>query len=113
MRKRKQILKEALKHGNLESLEKEDFLDAWKAIAFLYPGLHPDEADNPDGGWPEELKPFAEEAFRRYEAGELADDQLYPWQEAMKGIKENTSKARGRPPVGRIKISQVPGSCFP
>ena len=86
MRKRKQILKEALKHGNQKSLEKEAFLDAWKVIAFLYPGLHPDEADNPDGGWPEELKPFAEEAFRRFEIGKFTDYELYPWQEAMKGI---------------------------
>ena len=87
MRKRKQILKEALKRGNLKSLDNEAFLNAWKAVAFIYPGLHPDEFDNPDGGWPEKLKPFAEETFRRFEIGEFSDGELYCYEEAMKGIK--------------------------
>jgi hypothetical protein len=91
MHNKKQILKDALKFDELKSLDKETFLNAWKAIAFLNPGLHPDEYQNPDGGWPEELKVFAEEAFRRSEAGELADDELYCYEQAMKGLdaKEN------------------------
>ncbi len=86
MHNRKQILEDALKCDKLKNLDKESFMNAWKAVAFLYPGLHPDEADNPDGGWPEELKPFAEEAFRRFETGEFTDSELYPWSEAMKGL---------------------------
>ena len=87
MHKRKQILQEALKHGDQKSLGKEAFLDAWKAVAFLNPGLHPDEFENPDDGWPEELKPLAEEAFRRFEIGEFSDGELYCYKDAMKGIK--------------------------
>jgi hypothetical protein len=94
MHKRRQILKETLKRGNLKSLSKEAFQNAWKAVAFLNPGLHPDEVDNPDGGCPEELKPFAAEAFRRFEIGEFSDGELYCYEEAMKGIKENTSKGK-------------------
>jgi hypothetical protein len=87
MQRRKAVLREALRCNDIKSLDKEIFLEAWKAIAFLQPGLHPDEYRNPDGGWPEELKPFAEEAFRRRERNEISDEVLYPWEEALKGIK--------------------------
>ncbi len=30
-----------------------------------------------DSGWPEDLKPYAAEAWRRCDIGELSDDQLY------------------------------------
>jgi len=49
--------------------------------------LHPDEYRNPEGGWPRRLKPLAREAFRRWKIGEFTDAQLYPWSEALKGIK--------------------------
>ena len=75
-----------LKCDDLKSLDKDAFLKGWQAIAFLWPGLHPDEADNPDGGWPDELKPLAAEAFRRSNAGELKDDEIYCYKEAMKGL---------------------------
>jgi hypothetical protein len=65
MKKRKAILKEALKCKDLKKLEKEAFLNAWHAVAFLYPYLHPDEIGNPDGGWPKRLKPLAMEVWRR------------------------------------------------
>lgn len=51
---------------------------AWCSIAYLFPGLHPDGFENADSGWPRVLKRFAAEAWRRTEAGELADEELYP-----------------------------------
>jgi len=74
-------------HQDLRALSKREFLRVWKAFCFLEPGLHPDEYDNPDGGWSERWKPLAAEAFRRAEAGELADDELYPWMAALKGVE--------------------------
>ena len=85
--KRKAILQEALKCKNLKKLDKRDFLKAWRALAFLNNALHPDDYNSPDGGWPEELKPLAREAFRRAKIGELSDDELYCYQEVLKSIK--------------------------
>ncbi|KKR03209.1 MAG: hypothetical protein UT30_C0035G0004 [Candidatus Uhrbacteria bacterium GW2011_GWF2_39_13] len=85
--KKKCILNNALKCKNLKRLNKKTFLNAWKALAFLHPYLHPDEYENFDGGWPEQLKPLAREAFRMSEIGEFKDNQLYPASEALKGIK--------------------------
>ena len=59
-------------------LSKLDFVRAWSAVAYLFPGLHPDGFDDPDSGWPRLLKQFAAEAWRRAEAGELDDEELYP-----------------------------------
>lgn len=61
----------------LDVLPKEQFIRAWSSIAYLFPGLHPDGFDEPDSGWPRVLKRFATEAWRRMEAGEIADEELY------------------------------------
>jgi len=61
----------------VEQLSKRDFISAWCSIAYLFPGLHPDGFNDPDSGWPPLLQRIAAEAWRRAEAGELADDELY------------------------------------
>lgn len=88
----------------LRQLSHEEFLRSWRAVAFLYPGLHPDSAldhgtatehrtEGPSwvmtmeprlvtpyyrqSGWPVVLKPLADEAWRRDGAGLLAEDELY------------------------------------
>jgi hypothetical protein len=53
-------------------------LRAWCSVAYLFPGLHPDGFEDADSGWPRVLKRFAAEAWRRADAGELADEELYP-----------------------------------
>jgi hypothetical protein len=40
-------------------------------------GLHPDGFEAADSGWPRVLKSFDAEAWRRADAGELADEKLY------------------------------------
>jgi hypothetical protein len=87
IKKKKQILNNALKCKNLKMLNKQTFLNAWKALAFLHPYLHPDEYENFDGGWPKRLKPFAREAFRRFQSGEFSEENLYQAGEAMKGLE--------------------------
>ncbi len=90
--------------NQLRAVPDETFQRGWQAIACLYPGLHPDDAtehgeeirtDMPSfapvsgmeprlvnpfyakSGWPVVLAPVAEEAWRRYEAGELAAHEFY------------------------------------
>jgi hypothetical protein len=61
----------------LEQLSHEQFVRAWSVVAYLFPGLHPDGYEDADSGWPRVLKCFAAEAWRRADAGELADEELY------------------------------------
>lgn len=74
------------------SLTKNDFVRAWSAAAYLYPGLHPDGFDDPDSGWPRVLKGFAAEAWRRAEAGELGDDELYPSDAQWAGLYDRMTR---------------------
>ena len=59
------------------AMPKTDFIRAWSAAAYLFPGLHPDGFEDADRGWPRVLRRFAAEAWRRADAGELADEELY------------------------------------
>jgi DNA (cytosine-5)-methyltransferase 1 len=87
----------------LRALSTSEFLRGWHALLFLFPGLHPDNAlDHGDdievvndaqlplpglekvlarrhtrSGWPVALELIGREAWRRYDSGELNDDQLY------------------------------------
>jgi len=70
----------------LSLLPKRDFVRAWCAIAYLYPGLHPEGYDDEDSGWPRVLKPFAAEAWRRACADELSDAELFVSDAAWAGI---------------------------
>jgi hypothetical protein len=63
--------------ASLEKMSREEFVRTWSAVAYLFPGLHPDGYEDSESGWPRTLKRFAGEAWRRAEAGELADGELY------------------------------------
>ena len=73
--------------GPLAQLPKEDFLRVWCSIVYLFPGLQPDEFVESDGGGPRTLKRFAAEALRRFDAGELTDNELYCYQPALTRIE--------------------------
>ena len=60
-----------------EALSHDVFVRAWCCIAYLFPGLHPDGFDDLDSGWPRVVKRFAADAWRRADAGELSDEELY------------------------------------
>ena len=93
-----------LSDKQLRWLPSKQFMKAWYSIAFLYGGLHPDaatdhgteisfESDNTymageidsrlvapyyvESGWPLVLEAIANEAWRRFDAGLLLDDELY------------------------------------
>lgn len=70
----------------LEQLPKLDFVRAWCSVAYLFPGLHPDGFEHTDSGWPRSLRRFATEAWRRAEAGEFADEELYPCDSQWSGL---------------------------
>ena len=61
----------------LHKLPKEAFVRIWCCVAYLFPHLHPDGFADAESGWPRVLKRYAAEAWRRAEAGELDDDELY------------------------------------
>ncbi len=88
MQNRKEFLDKIISSENLSDLDNEIFLDGWRAVAYLNPGLHPDGFECEGSGWPNELKPMAEEAWRRYEAGIITDDEMYCYEEAYKRIEE-------------------------
>lgn len=71
----------------LAELSTSEFCAGYQAIFFLAPGLHPDEADHHEGGWPVGWRSIAEEAFRRAGEGNLTDEQLYPYEASQAGIK--------------------------
>jgi hypothetical protein len=64
--------------GTIKALNHEEFMLGWIAIAYIAPGLDPDEAAIEDGGWPEGWRPVAAEAFRRFGKKELTREELYP-----------------------------------
>lgn len=64
----------------------EQFVRVWCSIAYLFPGLHPDGFDDVESGWPRILRQFADEAWRRAETGELADEELYPSDAQWSGL---------------------------
>jgi hypothetical protein len=72
--------------GPLPSLSKDQFVEAWSSIVYLFPGLHPDGFNDSESGCPRVPKQFAREAWRRAEAGEIADEELYPSDAAWSGI---------------------------
>ena len=97
----------------LRRVSPEEFRGGWYSIAFLYPGLHPDGALDHGkettlnvedsrvvqrieprlvapcyvrSGWPVVLAPIAAEAWRRFEAGELGEDEFYCSEAVMAGM---------------------------
>lgn len=56
-----------------QDADPQTFLRGWFALFFLNQTNHPDDVDD----WDEKLKPICEEAWRRNEAGEIEDDQIY------------------------------------
>ena len=62
--------------AQLEQLSKPDFVRAWCAVAYAFPGLHPDGYEDAESGWPRVPRRFGAEAWRRADMGELADEEL-------------------------------------
>ena len=90
-------LSHAFKNG-LHSLSKKEFIRGWCSLSFLYPGLHPDGFTSRGSGWPKHFKPFAKEAWRRFESGELTDNELYCYQASKARINLERKTLRQKRP---------------
>ena len=95
----------------LEQLPKPEFVRAWCSLAYLFPGLHPDGFDEPDSGWPRTLKRFAAEAWRRAEAGELGDDELYPSDSQWSGLYDRMTIHTPEESTRRKELAASFGQC--
>jgi len=107
------VLVRASDGKTLQQVSPDKFKRGWYSIGFLYPGLHPDNAlahgtavsNNiadctvmreieprllvpfyTESGWPVVLAPVVEEAWRRYEAGDLKDEEFYCSEAAIAGM---------------------------
>lgn len=69
-----------------ELLENTALIKAWFAVAYAYPGLHPDDYDTPESSWPEHLQPLAKEIWSRAEFGKIPEDFIYPSDSQWAGI---------------------------
>ncbi|MCB1129700.1 MAG: hypothetical protein KDN05_01130 [Verrucomicrobiae bacterium] len=89
------------------------FLQGWHALFWLFPGLHPDGFDEDWVGEFEAYRPLAAEAFKRAEAGELTDGELYPTDAAqarLAGERAALMRGEGAPliPGDELVVLQGP-----
>lgn len=68
---------------DLPEADTDTFLNGWFAIHFLGLAPHPDNLDD----WSADLKPYAEEAWRRQKAQQISEDQLYCSDSQQQGIR--------------------------
>ncbi len=89
---------------SLERPPKRTFLRAWCAIAYFYPGLHPDSYEFADSDRPRVWCRAAAEAWRRADASELTDNEL--WKRVARMHKAQSSRF-ARPVKHRNQFSGV------
>lgn len=70
----------------IEALSPSEFVRMWCAIAYTFPGLHPDGYEDAGSGWPRALRKFGTEAWRRYDRDELTEAELYACDAQWAGI---------------------------
>jgi hypothetical protein len=92
---------------SLERMPKIEFIRTWCSIAYLFPGLHPDGFDEDGSGWPRVLKRFAAEAWRRNDAGELRDEEMYPSDAAWSGIFDRIKVTSAEATKRRVEIAMT------
>ncbi|HEY9510269.1 MAG TPA: hypothetical protein VIV82_10440 [Verrucomicrobiae bacterium] len=99
----------------MQALRKEEFLRCWRALLFLCPELHPDNAlDHGDAeepwntkgslfpglsenryarsGWPVALELIGREAWRRHKAKQITDEELYCSAAQIAGLQQLNKK---------------------
>ena len=76
------------------ALTKKEFVRGWCSLSFLYPGLHPDDFASRGSGWPKHFRPLAAEAWRRFKALQLTDNELYCYHAAKARIGAERDAAR-------------------
>lgn len=95
----------------LARLPKPAFIRAWSAVVYLFPSLHPDCFEDAESGWPPSLRQLATEAWRRAEAGELADDELYPSDAQWAGLYDRMTNHTPDETERRREIAALSAEC--
>jgi hypothetical protein len=95
----------------LDQLTKSSFVRAWSSIAYLFPGLHPDGFEDAESGWPRVLRRFAAEAWRRTEAGDFGDDELYTSDAQWSGLYDQMSAHTSDETERRRRLAAVSLEC--
>ncbi|MDB6124673.1 MAG: hypothetical protein JWQ71_3666 [Pedosphaera sp.] len=93
----------------VEKLSKENLIHAWCAVAYLFPGLHPDGYDDADSGWPRILRRFAAEVWRRAVKNEMADDELYASDAQWCGLYDRMTIHTREETERRVKLAAAFG----
>ena len=126
-----------LDRRELHHLSPEEFLNGWRALLFLFPDLHPDNAldhgqdfeeINPAqlalpgceqflakryarSGWPVALESIGREAWRRFEAGEISTELFYCTESQQNGLAaiagRNTTVTQEEKHGSRMDISGI------
>jgi DNA (cytosine-5)-methyltransferase 1 len=118
----------AADNNSLRKTSSDDFKRGWYSIGFLYAGLHPDSARehgkdlsyDVDGfpeirkfeprlvapyyvqsGWPVVLAPVLKEAWRRYRAKALKDEEFYCSEAVVAGMCSRSSRLADQVRAGR------------
>ncbi|NOS99200.1 MAG: hypothetical protein HOP29_01070 [Phycisphaerales bacterium] len=76
-----------------------------RSLAYLFPGLHPDGFAEKDAGWPRTLRRFVAEAWRRADAGELADEELYCADATWAGLYDRMVRHTPEETERRLKLA--------
>jgi hypothetical protein len=87
----------------------EPLLKIWNCIAYLHAGLHPDEIESPDGGWPNQYLLYAKEVWKRHEKGEVTDDALYPSDAQWAGLCDQLSSLSNEESQRRHQLHESMG----
>jgi DNA (cytosine-5)-methyltransferase 1 len=122
-----------LDRRGLRALPTEQFLHGWRALLFLFPDLHPDNAldhgnqieeVSPDqlalpgfdelvsrrysrSGWPVALELIGNEAWRRFDAGELAQPEFYCVEAQRAGLRFSAPAKTLEHQINRSGIEKV------
>jgi|GEM_PF-6787761 len=73
-----EIAFEAMGARPLVELSTEDFIRVWCSVVYLNPGLHTDNFHDPEYECEPLVRGVLKEVWRRADAGELLDAELYP-----------------------------------
>ena len=84
--------------GNLEEIKDQSLIKGYHQIFEQYPGLHPDGFDDPESGWPNELRPICAEMWRRTELpeSEVNEEHMYYINKAFRKLVKESAKKTSR-----------------
>jgi hypothetical protein len=96
--------------GQLDSVKDLTLVRGYHQIFEQYPGLHPDGFDDPESGWPEDIKPICSEMWRRAEspASSIKPDQMYYINKAFRKLMaDSAAQLTGKHTFYKVRAVQA------